>query len=224
MIACPHCGAQNEQGTLACQRCTAPLGWPAEPAPTAWAPLPPQAQGWGAMVPAPYAYPAYSPVPTPWQEGNKLVLPQGAHLPDRCVKCNAPAEGRRLQRNLSWIHPAYLLTLFAGVLIFAIVAAVASKKATVDVGICEKHLAQRRLAIAGGWGLALLGIFFFWLAIYIEAWWPLYPGVAALLVGMFGGVALARVVHPAKIDDGRVWLRGVDRAYLRELPAPPPWG
>ena len=35
-----------------------------------------------------------------WRDGNLLVVQKGAALPDRCIRCNAPAEGRRLHRQV----------------------------------------------------------------------------------------------------------------------------
>lgn len=34
-----------------------------------------------------------------WRYGNMLVVQSGAVLPDRCIRCNAPAEGLRLRRQ-----------------------------------------------------------------------------------------------------------------------------
>src|SRR6266446_5069294 len=51
-----------------------------------------------------------------WQDRGLLVIRKGAVLPDRCVKCNAPAEGYRLKRNLAWHQPAIYLTILAGIL------------------------------------------------------------------------------------------------------------
>jgi hypothetical protein len=42
------------------------------------------------------------------------------------------------------------------------------------------------------------------------------PGLA--MVGLCQENGVARLVHPSKIDDHYVWLKGVDAAYLAELP------
>ena len=39
-----------------------------------------------------------------WRSGNLLVMRKGAQLPDRCVKTNQPAYGKRLKLLLQW-HP-----------------------------------------------------------------------------------------------------------------------
>src|ERR1035438_9056155 len=44
-----------------------------------------------------------------WRKEKKLVTRSETPFPDRCVKCNAPANGFRLKRVLYWHHPAYYL-------------------------------------------------------------------------------------------------------------------
>src|SRR5690242_4311267 len=110
--------------------------------------------------------------------GDKLVIPHNAPLPDRCVKCNAPAHGFRLQRNLTWLHPAYLLLLFGGLVIYAIVSAVVSKNAEIHVGVCPKHRRRRWQAIIGGWTLGLSGALLMpWLAVVSQVWWLALVGL-----------------------------------------------
>lgn len=45
--------------------------------------------------------PAVDPSGGVWRDGKLLVMHKKAVLPDRCVKCNQPAGGRRLKRSLS---------------------------------------------------------------------------------------------------------------------------
>ncbi len=98
-------------------------------------------------------------------------------------------------------------------------SAIVSKTAEVEIGLCPKHRRQRWQAIAGGWTLGLVGALVLpWMAIVFEAWWLAAVGAGMALVGMIGGIVVARQVAPARIDDGRVWLRGVNPEYLGELP------
>lgn len=180
------------------------------------------APSWGIQ---PYATPGMVTAPTVERDGSKLVVAHGAHLPDRCVKCNAPAHGFRLRRRLTWLHPAYLLLLFGGIVPYAIASAMASKSAEIQVGLCPKHRARRVQAIVGGWALGVGGgVLMPWLAISLQSGWIALVGLGLALVGIFGGILVARVVGPSRIDDHRVWLSGVDRRYLSELTAAPPNG
>jgi hypothetical protein len=222
VLICPRCTTENAEGTTKCSYCAQILHTTALPAPMmGWTP-PVQTT---ALAYHAHLYPGMVTAPIASREGSKLVVPHGAQLPDRCVKCNAPAHGFRLQRRLTWLHPAYLLLLFGGLIFYAIAAAVASKTAEIQVGVCPKHRKQRLQAIVGGWALGLSGaILLPWLAISLEVWWIALVGVVMLLVGMFGGIMVARLVRPSRIDDHQAWLSGVDREYLNELPAGPPTG
>lgn len=222
MIACPRCTTENADGAAKCSYCDQLLvaAAPSAPAPSWQAPRP--APAWGLQ---PYQPQGLSLMQAVWREEKKLVVGHGAALPDRCVKCNAPAQGYRRRMRLTWLHPAYLLLLFTGVLLYAIAAAVASKTAEVDIGLCPKHRRQRWQAIAGGWTLGLLGALLLpALAITFQVWWLAAVGGGMVLVGMFGGILVARQVAPSRIDDGRVWLTGAGREYLGELPEGPPRG
>src|SRR5918992_369607 len=42
-----------------------------------------------------------------WRDGDLLVLRRDGVLPDRCIKCNRPAEGYRQERKLNWVHPRW---------------------------------------------------------------------------------------------------------------------
>jgi hypothetical protein len=65
-----------------------------------------------------------------WREGDVLVLSKQHHvLPDRCVKCNAPAAGHRWEKRLYWHHPLIYLSLLAGALIYVVIALIARKEA-----------------------------------------------------------------------------------------------
>jgi len=44
-------------------------------------------------------------------------------------------------------------------------------------------------------------------------------GLALFVGAVIYGIITIRIVAPAKIDDRFVWLRGVNKEYLNELPA-----
>jgi len=138
-------------------------------------------------------------------------------LPERCVKCNAPAR-RTLKRNLRWHHPALYLVIFAGVLLYFILSLVLSKSATVHVGLCETHVATRKRDIIISWSLVLLSCGGFYLAAVAEDMTFLFAGILVLLGAMIYGFGMTRVVVPKKIDDHYVWLTGIDDDYLAQFP------
>jgi len=89
-----------------------------------------------------------------WRKNSVLIMTRQALLPDRCIKCNEPAE-RKLKRKLSWHHPAIYLLVFGGALFYVLLAIVMRKTATIEVGLCENHSAMRQRDIAFTWALGL---------------------------------------------------------------------
>lgn len=156
-----------------------------------------------------------------------LVMHRNAELPDRCVKSNEPANGRKLKRKLTWHHPAVFLALLANLLIYAILASVLSKRATIYIGLSEKWFAKRRRRMLISWLIVLVSCGIFGVAIamidQLEDVAPLLMVLAfigALFSGIYGLIA-CRLVHPKKMTDEHIWLKGVHPDFLRSLPAWP---
>lgn len=154
---------------------------------------------------------------TIWRSKSVLVMTKQALLPDRCVKCNAPT-GERLKRKLNWHHPALYLLIFISILVYAIIALVLRKSATVNLGLCEDHLSARRQSIAITWLLGLLAVVSFVVASLAEDLTFAVVGCVLLLACAIYGIIKIRVVVPSKIDEHFVWLKGVNANYLHEFP------
>lgn len=144
-------------------------------------------------------------------DGNYLRVPRGgAVLAPRCVKCNEPG-AKALVRELYWHTPwLYVLIVFPGILIYAVVAMIVRKKASVQVSLCERHLSLRRTGIAIAWGIPLAGITGL-IALPEAVGFPLL--VAALFFGPVIGVLMARVIDARRMDETHAWLN-VGKAFL----------
>jgi hypothetical protein len=208
---CAQCGLVNFASETNCKRC----GAAAETAGVEASPLPT-----GIVLEDGYVLPPPPSIGGIWRDKATLVMTKDASLPDRCVKCNAPANGLRLKRRLAWHYPVlYLVALFA-VLIYVILAAMLSKRATVFLGLCHTHFQRRRKQAAVGWLLLVAGLITAIAAIAND-----YPrlallGFSALLFATFFLVFVSRIVAVKKIDDRLVWLNGINSDYLAQLP---PW-
>ncbi len=80
-----------------------------------------------------------------------MVVPHGADVPERCVKCNAPAELER-PRAYAWHHPGWYLFLLINPLIYVLVGLIARTRSRVPVGLCDEHVRKRGMArmVPGG--------------------------------------------------------------------------
>lgn len=169
--------------------------------------------------PSAFSPPPHGPV---WRAGKTLVVLQGTGFPPRCVKCNGPALVPLKDRKVHWHHPALYLLVPVGLLIYAIVALIVRKEASVNPGLCAEHRTRRRLWIAAGWLGPILGGY------VMAAGWSGAPGawIGALLglAAVVLGIMRSQIVVPARIDDGYVRLNGCGEPFLADLPAFPEYG
>jgi hypothetical protein len=153
-----------------------------------------------------------------WRDKAKLVVSKGAPLPDRCVKCNGPAPGPKLKKKYTWHHPIFFILIFAGLLVYFIVAMFVRKTATVELGLCDEHMAKHHRNIWVTLLLILLGVGGFILALVVGENSFLLVGILLILAGIIYGVTVLKIVTPVKIDKEFAWLKGVDKNYLAGLP------
>jgi GYF domain 2 len=155
-----------------------------------------------------------------WRDGKLMVATKGATLPDRCVKCNRPANGLRLTRKLYWHPPAYYLLICGGVLLYAIVALIVRKNTVLDFGICELHKNKRKRWLAITWSLVALAVVLFIAGAVADEGGIAAIGGLVLFLSLIFGVLASQFVTPRKMEtDGLVWLKGVNAEYLQLLPA-----
>ena len=206
---CPECGLVNFASDANCKRCRVlnpeVAGQPAVPA--------------GIVLEDGYVLPPPPNTGGVWRDNDTLVMTKDALLPDRCVKCNAPAHGFRLKRSLSWHHPALIVLIFVALLIYLVVALTVSKRATVYIGLCAEHLQRRRNLLIVGWAMLAIGLITPVIAFANE-----YVGIALLGMVLVVGsviwlVLVLRVVKVKRIDDRYVWLKGIDPNYLAQFPS-----
>ena len=93
-----------------------------------------------------------------WRDGRAIVMSPGAAMPHRCVKCNEPADEPTAARKVYWYSPWLYLLLLFNIIVFALIAFVIRRRATVAPGLCLEHKRRRRTAIKLAWTGALIGI------------------------------------------------------------------
>jgi hypothetical protein len=154
-----------------------------------------------------------------WIDKRALVVRRGAELPDRCLKCNAPAEGFRFTRTVSWIRPIWLILLISPI-VFLIAYLLVRWSAKISVGVCPRHRKMRRRAIVLGWLAALAGIAVFILGSVAPKGaenFVILGGFLLVIGGLVGGSLGSRILSPTKIDKNFVWLANVSPVYLAQF-------
>lgn len=154
-----------------------------------------------------------------WRDGNLLVCRKGTEFPDQCLKCNAPAEGYRLKKSLSWHNPLWFV-LAVSPLIYIIVALCVRHTAKIRAPLCPRHRSKRRWTIAIGWigSLAGLGVIFLGAPMPGQAGTFTTIGAVVFLVFLLYGIIGSNYLVPKRIDKNFAWLRKISPAFLAELP------
>ncbi len=154
-----------------------------------------------------------------WREGKQLVMRRGGQFPHRCIKCNAPAVAPGRKQKLSWHPPGWYLLILLAVLLYAIVAMIVRKTATVEIGLCERH--QKRVLwgrIVGWGGLAAMLLLGFGAATQESGAAFGIPLMLLVLPWLIATIVLNRLVTPKRIDERYVRMTGCGPAFLASLP------
>lgn len=151
-----------------------------------------------------------------WRDGKLLRLEKGAQLPQRCVRCNAPAEVH-IDRKLYWHSPWWALLILAGLLTYAIVAFFVRKRADVRIGLCAQHASARRRTLFGLTALALFGIAACVAAPENLSGFGVLLGILLPLTAIFLGQGKSSVLRPVRIDTQEAVLKGASEEYLASL-------
>lgn len=152
-----------------------------------------------------------------WRDGKDLVTVQGALLPSRCVKCNAPGTpGKPVQ--LWWHHGGYYLFVFLSPIIYIIVALIARNGAVVSPALCEEHKKRRTQANLIGWlgsiGSIFLCLFFASVGQGVLALMSVAGFITCVVIAMSRG----RVVTAKRINKVHVRMGGCGEEFLDSLP------
>ncbi len=154
-----------------------------------------------------------------WRDGKRVVLDRNAVLPDRCIKCNEPANGYRRMVKLSYVPTSREL-------MFGAWAYLSAKRAQIEIGLCERHRRSRAVTVAlSSLAAILASIIVFTQVRATDVTLPLLAtaGLIGGVVGLIYAAVAGRLVRAAKITDTHLWLKGAGEPFLASLPdAPPP--
>lgn len=151
-----------------------------------------------------------------WRDGQTAVVALGARFPARCVKCNQPAVEPLKDREVTWHHPALYLLILPGLIIYALVALIVRKKATVAPGLCAEHRKRRLTWIAAGWLGPVVAILL--MSFAGGSTEVMSAAFLLILVSVIAAMVKSQIVTPERIDDGYVYLKGCGEPFLASLP------
>jgi hypothetical protein len=163
------------------------------------------------------ATPAPSLVPSAFRDGKKLIVPRLAGFPANCLKCGAQAE-KPWRKKFYW-HPAwlYILVLFPGIVIYAVVAMVARKNIALALPLCEVHHGERRRYQIIGAILCLFCIpagFFLEGAIKISSDASIGIAVLMLMAGLVFLMISGQTIRATLIDETHAEFSGAGKPFL----------
>lgn len=138
-----------------------------------------------------------------WRQADLLVFNSHTAFPDRCIHCNAPANGYRLKHQVFWA-PTFRIVL-------------SHQRAELAVGLCPRHRQRHFLgiilvaagAIGGGVLLALASGF--------RGFYG-FLGIFAFVFVVLVGKGVSPSLTAARMENGVIWLRGAGKAFLADLP------
>jgi hypothetical protein len=143
--------------------------------------------------------------------------------PEVCMKCGARSSVV-VRRTFSWCPPWVIITIIAGLLIYAILAMVMTKRMSVKVPLCKEHKGHwtmRTLCIL----LGFLGLLVFvGLAIALSSEDSDLAGLVWMVTGVLLLAWLIMVIifqytaiRPTEITDRSITLTGVNEGYIEAL-------
>jgi hypothetical protein len=175
------------------------------------------------------------------RDGKLVRLGIGGSLPDRCIRCDGPAQGYRTERAAFWrprwwrvsmwvavpvlfivsgIDPMVMIAFWVAVVGFAVADIFVRRKVVVEYGLCDRHR-RLRAGVMGGFvaswvlliGFAAAGAGDFRAA---EHWW--FWAIALAMFALAIVASLLYRIRLARITEDHVWLRGAGRRFQEALP------
>jgi hypothetical protein len=154
-----------------------------------------------------------------WREGKKILVASGSHLPDQCVKCGQPGNGKPVRKSFSWHEQWVSFLVLLSPIVYLIVAMVMRKQGKLTYSLCQRHVASRRNAMLVSGGVALLAIPMFFIGGSERDLVGLIPlGIVVLIGGLIALLITARTLTPTKIENNYLWLKGAGEGFLSRLP------
>ena len=149
-------------------------------------------------------------------------MPRSASLPANCLKCGKVAATpwrKKFYWHASWL---YIMILFPGLLIYAIVALIIRKQMELNLPLCDAHHADRkRYKLLGALmliGCIPIGVL---LGVYVSEPLGWATGSLMFIAGLVFFILSGLGVRPTRIDEMGGVFRGACTEFLSALPEQP---
>jgi len=156
---------------------------------------------------------------------SRFVVPRGAILPSRCVKCaNTPSEPW-LTKTFSWHSPQLGWLLLLGLWPYLILVAIVQKKMRLAVPLCDSCKARRRIRLRIGAALLFSCIPVPWVIGHLindaetGLASALFLGAAMFVTGLVF-IMLASPLKPTRIGRDSAEFKGACPDFLNALTSP----
>jgi hypothetical protein len=154
-------------------------------------------------------------------DGKYVVVPvEGARLPLRCVKTNAPVTAAEAKpKTLYWYPPLLAITILLNLLIFLILYLIFRKRVQLDIPLSAAGRSQLRKHAAIAWLEILIAVACFITGLVEPSLaWLIAPAFVLFITGMLYGNYKATKLRVAKLRQGEVWLAGTCPEFRASLP------
>ncbi len=152
-----------------------------------------------------------------WRDGKQLVVRPGCTLPDRCIKCNEPAQ-RLTRRSFYWHHPGLYVVALLNLLIYAVIAIFVRKRTPVTVGLCRQHQTRRSIVLALATVGALAGTAVAFKGLIDMSYVVVGIGAFVTLASLVFGIVAGRVLVVTRIGENYTRFDGAGAEFLASLP------
>ena len=161
--------------------------------------------------------------------GNLIVVKSGAVLPDRCVKCNAPALDGKRTKHFAYDEPdnknAVLALMPVIGVFFKFVWLIGKlsrgvERITVTYCVCRKHRQTKILALASIAVLVPLGLILLVNGIAATSGAIAMAGAALLFAGAIAGAMGLPTLSVVSCHHKGAELKGAGKPFLDSLPKP----
>lgn len=149
--------------------------------------------------------------------GRALIAPVRCELPRVCVFTGGTEDLVRVKQRLAWHHPAIYLGVFAGILVYVVLALALRKTADVTYSMTKTEEKRRRLWHLANWGIFLSAILWLVLAASWEWPWLYWLAPVSIVTSIVVYFLKVRLLYPQKITDGYAEIRGIPAEVLERL-------